>query len=326
MSIQNYVDMTIESDIFTGARDSFDLMMQKLLHKMQQNASDEGSITLKVSVDMTTEWIPDGNGESEECFKPKIKYKVDYAVPVKEGQDGKKDPGMKLVYDAELRRYVLKYVNEGGQMSMFDSEFQEAEAEDVTESDIPAIEGPVSDQNALEKYGDFGIFLIDEHDNVIAGNQRLAILQRKDGDIEVLCKRLIGYTKSELRAINIKDNTHSGEWDLEELAKWTADLNIDLGVKLDNKDQSQKTIKEMELIRFEKYDYVLLVCRNELDYNELIRKLGIEGAKVSMGRNRTIKGRAIWYDQIKGQIVEGGTQDGKSDREDMAGETGNDGE
>lgn len=149
MSIQNYVDMTIESDIFAGARDSFDLMMQKLLHKMQQNASDEGSITLKVSVDMTTEWIPDGNGESKECFKPKIKYKVDYAVPVKEGQDGKKDPGMKLVYDAELRRYVLKYVNEGGQMSMFDSEFQEAEAEDVTESDVPAIEGPVSDQNAL---------------------------------------------------------------------------------------------------------------------------------------------------------------------------------
>lgn len=149
MSIQNYVDMTIESDIFAGARDSFDLMMQKLLHKMQQNASDEGSITLKVSVDMTTEWIPDGNGESEECFKPKIKYKVDYAVPVKEGQDGKKDPGMKLVYDAELRRYVLKYVNEGGQMSMFDSEFQEAEAEDVTESDVPAIEGPVSDQNTL---------------------------------------------------------------------------------------------------------------------------------------------------------------------------------
>ena len=165
-------------------------------------------------------------------------------------------------------------------------------------------------EESLEKYGDFGLFLIDEHDNVIAGNQRLAILQRKDGDIEVLCKRLVGYTKSELRAINIKDNTHSGEWDLEELAKWTADLNIDLGVKLDNKDQMQKTIKEMELIRFEKYDYVLLVCRNELDYNELIRKLGIQGAKVSMGRNRTIKGRAIWYDQIKAQIVEGGAEDG----------------
>ena len=49
-------------------------------------------------------------------------------------------------------------------------------------------------EESLEKYGDFGLFLIDEHDNVIAGNQRLSILQRKDGDIEVLCKRLIGYT------------------------------------------------------------------------------------------------------------------------------------
>lgn len=137
MSIKNYVDMTIESDIFEGVRVSFNLMMQKLLHKMQQNASDEGSITMKVNVGMTTEWIPDGNGESEECFKPTIKYKVDYAVPVKEGQDGKRDPGMKLVYDAHLRRYVLKYINEGGQMSMFDSDFQETEAEDVTESAAP---------------------------------------------------------------------------------------------------------------------------------------------------------------------------------------------
>lgn len=42
-------------------------------------------------------------------------------------------------------------------------------------------------EESLEKYGDFGLFLIDEHDNVIAGNQRLSILQRKDGDIEVLC-------------------------------------------------------------------------------------------------------------------------------------------
>lgn len=32
-------------------------------------------------------------------------------------------------------------------------------------------------EESLEKYGDFGLFLIDEHDNVIAGNQRLSILQ-----------------------------------------------------------------------------------------------------------------------------------------------------
>ena len=61
----------------------------------------------------------------------------------------------------------------------------------------------------------------------------------------------------------------------------------------------------MELIRYEKYDYVLLVCRNEIDYNELTRKLGIAGRKVRItGTKRSIKARAIWYDQIKCQIVE----------------------
>ena len=100
------------------------MSIKNLLYKMQQNAADEGKITLSVSIDMTTEWIPDGNGESEECQKPKFKYKVDYSVPVKEGVDEKKDPGMKIVYDEHLRKFVLKYVNEGGQMSMFDDEIQ----------------------------------------------------------------------------------------------------------------------------------------------------------------------------------------------------------
>ena len=29
------------------------------------------------------------------------------------------------------------------------------------------------------------------------------------------------------------------------------------------------TVKDMELIRYEKYDYVLIVCRNEIDYKNL---------------------------------------------------------
>lgn len=156
---------------------------------------------------------------------------------------------------------------------------------------------------SLEAYGDFGLFLIDEHDNVIAGNQRLSVLRKKDPKIKVLCKRLIGYTEAELRAINIKDNTHSGEWDLDILAEWTADLNLDLGIE-NERDLGDAKNKDMELIRYEKYDYVLLVCRSELDYNELVRKLGIEGAKVKVTEKRKIKARAVWYDKIKCQIVE----------------------
>ncbi len=70
-------------------------------------------------------------------------------------------------------------------------------------------------ERSLNTFGDFGIFLIDEHDNVIGGNQRLAILKKTNIEATVTCKRLIGYTKAELNAINIKDNTHSGERDLD---------------------------------------------------------------------------------------------------------------
>ncbi len=158
---------------------------------------------------------------------------------------------------------------------------------------------------SLENDGDYGIFLIDEQDNVISGNQRLSVIMKLNPETELLCKRLIGYSEVELRSINIRSNTHAGEWDLDLLADWTADLNVDLGIELNNTDLGDRKLKDMELIRYEKYDYVLLVCRNELDYNELIRKFGIDGAKVKIpGTKRSIKARAIWYDQIKCQIKE----------------------
>jgi hypothetical protein len=159
-------------------------------------------------------------------------------------------------------------------------------------------------EKSLDDFGDFGLFLIDEHDNVIAGNQRLSILKNRDPEITVTCKRLTGYTEAELRAINIKDNTHSGEWDLDLLADWTADLNMDLGIDpKKEKNPDEKSIKEMEPIRFEKYNYVVIACNNEIDYNELVRNLGIEGMKMKVAKKRSIKARAVWYHDIKAQIV-----------------------
>ena len=167
-------------------------------------------------------------------------------------------------------------------------------------------------KESIEKFGDFGVFLIDEKDNVIAGNQRLSVIKAHWPEQELLCKRLIGYTEAELRAINIKDNTHSGEWDLEMLANWTADLNLDLG-ELKEKAPEERTIEKMELIHYEKYDYVIIACRSELDYNDLLRKLDLEDKKVVTSHNvrkngkktdRLIKARAVWYDKINEQIIE----------------------
>lgn len=158
-------------------------------------------------------------------------------------------------------------------------------------------------QRSLEELGDFGLILVDEHDNIIAGNQRVSILKDMDPETVVLCKRLIGYSEAELKAINIKDNTHAGEWDLDALADWTSDIVVDLGIETPPLDPEERKIKDMELIRYEKYDYVMIVCRNEVDYLNLQRLLGIDNAKVLITNKRRIKARAIWFDDIKAQIV-----------------------
>lgn len=158
-------------------------------------------------------------------------------------------------------------------------------------------------QRSLEMFGNFGIFVIDENNNIIAGNQRLSIIKDENPEAVVTCKKLIGYTEAELRAINIKDNTHSGEWDMDMLADWTADITIDLGLDLQEKNPNERKIKEIEPIRYEKYDYVMIVCRTEVDYKILQRNLGLDNAKVLMAKKRRIQGRAIWYDDIKAQIV-----------------------
>lgn len=161
-------------------------------------------------------------------------------------------------------------------------------------------------EESFEVLGDFGIFLIDEHNNVIGGNQRLKVVLRKYGPDHIVdCKRLIGYSKSELRAINIKDNTHEGDWDLDLLSEWTADLNLVLGIdpKEKKKNPEEMVVKDMEPIRYEKYNYIMIVCRNEIDYKDLQNALGLKNQKMIISEKRKIQARAIWYDDIKAQIV-----------------------
>lgn len=160
-------------------------------------------------------------------------------------------------------------------------------------------------ERSLNDHGDFGIIVINENDQVLGGNQRVTIFQKQNPDMIVDCKMLIGYTIAEQKYVNIKLNSHAGEWDLDELGDWTADLmgSFKLDLEKPTKPLEERNIKEMEPIHYEQYDYVLIACRNELDYNDLVRKLGIEGGTVKVAKTRRIKGRAIWYDQMKSQIV-----------------------
>lgn len=141
MSILNYEEMTLESDTFQAARETFNLMMQKLFRKMEQSDMDEGSIDLKISIELNEDFVPQEDGTTVRIKKPLIKHKISTVVPVKDSADGKRDTGMCLVYDEKLKRYVLKYVSTGGQMNIFDMEQQAENDADIVDSETPAIEG-----------------------------------------------------------------------------------------------------------------------------------------------------------------------------------------
>ena len=158
-------------------------------------------------------------------------------------------------------------------------------------------------KQSIIEHGDFGSFIINEKCELIGGTQRHAAIMSIDPETPLLCKMLIGYSTAELRGINILDNTHAGEWDLEGLADWTKDLNFDLGIDLSKANPNDRQIEDMELIHYEKYNYVMIVCRYETDYNDLLRKLNLEGKKVKICKKRKIAARAIWYDSMKKQLI-----------------------
>lgn len=159
-------------------------------------------------------------------------------------------------------------------------------------------------EQSLQQHGDFGIIIINEKNQVIGGNQRVTIMQTNNPDEVVWCKMLVDYTIAEQKYVNIKANSHAGEFDLEMLGDWTADLiDFKLDFEKPEKPLDERSIKDMEPIHYEHYDYVLIACKNELDYNDLIRRLGLEGKTVKVAKSRRIKARAVWYDKIKAQIV-----------------------
>ena len=129
--IDNIMELTLESDVFEDARAKFDGVLQKLFKSMLDSKSDEGSITLKINVDMQSMSVPhykDGEEKEErEIHVPSFSYKVSSQVAVKNEQKGNKNPEMELAFDPDSATFVLQYINNTTQRSMFDDDFQSAE-------------------------------------------------------------------------------------------------------------------------------------------------------------------------------------------------------
>ncbi len=97
-------------------------------------------------------------------------------------------------------------------------------------------------KKSIERFDDFGVVVINEANQCISGNQRIQAMIELNIESPICCKKLIGYTEQEQKAINIKSNEHQGEWDFDILNDYFKELNeFDFDIKLDEKNDYKKT-------------------------------------------------------------------------------------
>lgn len=146
--------LNFESDTFSDMKRDMNFVLQRLLGNMQEKGATEGSMTLKVDISLTNEYIPNYDpeveGESRKISKPKFKHKVTSAVQIKDEKSGNLDTEMELTFNEESGEYVMQPVANTEQRTIFDKDFQDnmnspEQAEEDKPAGIPQLPGPEED-------------------------------------------------------------------------------------------------------------------------------------------------------------------------------------
>jgi hypothetical protein len=145
-------ELRIEADTFEKLRRDADIVLQRALGTMKEKESMEGKVTITIDIKLVPDFIPNYDpqvkGETRKILKPKFDHKVTSAINIKNEEKGSVNPEMAMVWDEQKQEYVLTYVNNTEQRSIFDTDFQEAMNE-PKENELPLLEGEVVDETVL---------------------------------------------------------------------------------------------------------------------------------------------------------------------------------
>lgn len=145
--------LDFDSDTLGNVKRDMNFVLQRLIGNMMEKGSTNGSLTLKIDVSFTQEYIPNYDpkveGESRKINKPSFKHKVTSTVQITDKKDGNMDTEMELAFDEDSGEYVLQPVANTTQKSIFDSDYKEnlkPENEEESEKEepkgIPQLPGP----------------------------------------------------------------------------------------------------------------------------------------------------------------------------------------
>ena len=169
--------------------------------------------------------------------------------------------------------------------------------------------------------------VVDENNVVLGGNMRLKALQEAE-ITQVRVIRAEDLTPEQKREFIIKDNVGFGDWDIDMLAnQWDLDSLIDWGMDAKDFDMQQydEPVDESEYDEepiypivprmTEKYDYVMILAENEIDYTFLRTFFELEdmedykSTKIGMGR-------VVEFEKFKRLLDERSSQAGNTESQE----------
>lgn len=94
-------ELSLASDAFTPAVEAFDRQLLVLLKRMRKQNINEGSISLKINIELWKQFPVDEHGNEREIFVPVFNHEVSSQITQKDKQSGKIDQDFVLVLGAD---------------------------------------------------------------------------------------------------------------------------------------------------------------------------------------------------------------------------------
>lgn len=130
---ENDLDLSLNGETFASLKKDFDTILERTIGNMTMKGAEDATITIKLGVSLQKTSVP-AKGKIREVTKPTFKHDIASVMQVKDKMSGQLTGNMELVWDDDLKQYVLRPIDDG-QTSLFD---QEPDYEDVTDEDCEA--------------------------------------------------------------------------------------------------------------------------------------------------------------------------------------------
>ena len=180
--------LDFSSDTFQGMLRDASFVLQRLLGNMIEKGATEGSMNIKMEVDLKEQYIadytPDHENEERLVRKPVFTHKVISTVQIKDEKKGNLNTEMELRFDDDSGEYIMAPIIDTDQRTILDSDYNEIFDDDdetcVNDEDFmvgnalpgkehPQLPGPAGEDEQdtpADKYEDISDEIIGEEKGV----------------------------------------------------------------------------------------------------------------------------------------------------------------